>query len=65
LASSFVFGEFSVFPAAATFGADAVEEFASRFDLRVGSAQVGGQVATKGCGKHGLPELLQQWPHFS
>ena len=64
LAFGFVFGEFGLFPAAAVFGADAVEEFAGGFDVWVGGAPVGGQITTEGGGQHRLPELLQQRPHF-
>ena len=52
LAFSFVFGQFSLFPAAATFGADAVEEFASRFDVWMRGAPVGGQVTAEDSGQH-------------
>jgi hypothetical protein len=52
-----------LFPAAAAFGADVLEEFACGFDARVGSAPVGGQIAAEGGGQHRLAELLQQRPH--
>jgi len=50
LAFGFVYGQFSLFPTAAAFGADAVEEFARRFDVWVGGAPVGGQIAMEGGG---------------
>src|SRR5262245_16650814 len=64
LASSFVFGQFSLFPSAAAFDADALEEYASGFDVWMGGAPVGSQVTPEGGGQYRLPELLQKWPHF-
>ena len=48
LAFGFVFGQFSLFPTVAAFNADAVEEFACRFDIWVRGAPVGSQIATEG-----------------
>jgi len=44
--------------------ADAVEEFGGGFDVGVGGAPVGGEVASEGGGQQALTELLQQRPNL-